>query len=184
MMRSIVRRVVVSFKRYLPLVLGAFVFLAVVSVLWIFPAWRFEVITVLQKHLIAVIVLGLGLFTFMLWRLPKWQVSGVQDLKDRLDVENAARQTLAQIVGGVVLIAGLFFTWANLQIAQETAAKSQETATMNLELSREGQITDRFTKAIAQLGDTERLAVRLGGSMLWSGLPESQKKITGRLWKS
>jgi hypothetical protein len=33
MMRSIVRRVVVSFKRYLPLVLGAFVFLAVVSVL-------------------------------------------------------------------------------------------------------------------------------------------------------
>jgi hypothetical protein len=35
----------------------------------------------------------------------------------------------------------------------------------NHEIAREGQITDRFTKAIAQLGEQgpEKLAVRLGG---------------------
>jgi predicted metal-binding membrane protein len=63
--------------------------------------------------------LSLALLCVVLWALPKWQASGVQDLKDRLTIENAARQTLAQIVGGAVLIAGLFFTWANLNVAQE-----------------------------------------------------------------
>src|SRR5262245_4941285 len=94
----------------------------------------------------------------MLWKVPKRQASGVPDIKDRLTVENAARQTLAQIVGGVVLIGGLFCTWASLKITQESATKNQE-------ITREGQITDRFTKAIAQLGEQgpEKLAVRLGG---------------------
>jgi hypothetical protein len=61
-------------------------------------------------------VLGFNLLLCMfliLWKVPKKQASGVQDIKDRLTVENAARQTLAQIIGGAVLIAGLFFTWAN-----------------------------------------------------------------------
>jgi hypothetical protein len=42
---------------------------------------------------------------------------------------------------------------------------TQDTATKNQEIAREGQITDRFTKAIAQLGEQgpEKLAVRLGG---------------------
>ena len=45
--------------------------------------------------------------------------SGGLDLKDRLTVENAARQTLVQILGGALLIAGLVFTWANLKITQD-----------------------------------------------------------------
>jgi hypothetical protein len=49
-------------------------------------------------------------------------------------------------------------TQDNLRITQEAATKSQE-------LTRDGQITDRFTKAIAQLGEQgpEKLADRLGG---------------------
>jgi hypothetical protein len=58
-------------------------------------------------------------------------------------------------VGGIAVLAGLYFTWANLQITQETATRNQA-------IAQEGQITDRFTKAIAQLGDA-KLAVRLGG---------------------
>ena len=51
---------------------------------------------------------------------------------------------MAQIIAGGALLLGLYFTWRQLTITQE------------------GQITDRFAKAIAQLGD-ERLALRLGG---------------------
>jgi hypothetical protein len=51
---------------------------------------------------------------------------------------------VAQAVGGAVLLAGLFFTLRNLGIA------------------REGQIAERFTRAIDQLG-SDNLAVRLGG---------------------
>ena len=171
-------------KRVLALISALLILLAVVMVAWIFSApiaqWSrsaqsLDAVAFLQEHLLAVGMIGGGLLILALIWLPKWQASGVQDIKDRLAVENAARQTLAQIVGGAVLLAGLFFTWANLHIAQEnikitqeTATKSQETATRNLELAQEGQITDRFTKAIDQLGalnnkGKKNLEVRLGG---------------------
>lgn len=51
--------------------------------------------------------------------------------------------TAAQIFGGAILLVGLYFTGRNLQV------------------NREGQITERFTRAIDQLG-SDRLAVRLG----------------------
>jgi Pentapeptide repeats (8 copies) len=52
--------------------------------------------------------------------------------------------TIAQILGGTALLSGLYFTWRTLQV------------------NREGQITERFTRAIDQLG-SEELEVRLGG---------------------
>jgi hypothetical protein len=88
----------------------------------------------------------------ILWKVPQWQVGRVKDLapKERFDRVNEARKTLATILGGIVLLVGGFFTYQNLNLA------------------REGQITDRFSKAIEQLGavDTsgkKKLEVRLGG---------------------
>ena len=52
--------------------------------------------------------------------------------------------TLAQILAGTALLSGLYFTWRTLQV------------------NREGQITERFTRAIDQLGSNE-LEIRLGG---------------------
>src|SRR5215216_5233848 len=58
--------------------------------------------------------------------------------------------TLAQILAGTALLSGLYFTWRTLQV------------------NREGQITERFTRAIEQLGAThadnsKNLELRLGG---------------------
>lgn len=58
--------------------------------------------------------------------------------------------TLAQLLGGTALLSGLYFTWRTLQV------------------NREGQITERFTRAIDQLGNMDnsgnpRLEIRLGG---------------------
>ena len=58
--------------------------------------------------------------------------------------------TLAQILGGTALLSGLYFTWRTLQV------------------NREGQITERFTRAIDQLGATDAggnklFEIRLGG---------------------
>jgi uncharacterized protein YjbI with pentapeptide repeats len=83
-------------------------------------------------------------FWLFLWKLPQWQVVGVPEMKDRIDLESKSRQTLAQILGGAALLVGLYFTSQTLWTTQE------------------GQITDRFTKAITQLGD-HNLAMRLGG---------------------
>jgi uncharacterized protein YjbI with pentapeptide repeats len=51
---------------------------------------------------------------------------------------------LAQILAGMALLLGLYFTWRTLQV------------------NREGQITERFTRAIDQLGSKE-LEIRIGG---------------------
>lgn len=112
-------------------------------------------------------VLGLGttavVALFVLWKVPEWQVEHVSGLepKDRFDCINAARTTLAQIVGGVFLLAGVYATVQNLAMAQESVAVAQK----SLSVAQEGQITDRFTKAIEQLGEPgdQKLAARLGG---------------------
>lgn len=69
---------------------------------------------------------------------------GVQAQNDRLKLQNDARGTLLQGLGGAVLLLGAAFTW------------------LQLRATREGQITDRYTKAVDQLGNKE-LAVRVGG---------------------
>jgi hypothetical protein len=64
---------------------------------------------------------------------------------DRLKLQNDVRTTLLQGLGGLAIIAGAVFTYRQLRV------------------TREGQVTDRFTKAIDQLDESKGLAVRLGG---------------------
>ena len=73
---------------------------------------------------------------------PPWFVDD-QSL-DGLKAQNEVRTTLLQGLAGSVLIVGAYFTYRQLHTA------------------REGQITERYTRAIDQLGDAQ-LDVRLGG---------------------
>ncbi len=77
--------------------------------------------------------------TTVLWFLARFYVDPT-DAGERTSL----LQTTAQLVGGSALLAGLYLTWRTLQVNQE------------------GQITERFSRAIEHLGD-DRLAVRLGG---------------------
>src|SRR5208283_6189907 len=109
----------------------------------------------------------------ILWKLPQWQVRRVQDLapKEHFDRVNEARKTLATILGGLAFLVGGFFTWQSLKVAQE-----------NLKVSQKGQITDRFTKAIEQLGAVDgsgkkKLEVRLGGIYALEGIANESKEL-------
>ncbi|HZA84549.1 MAG TPA: hypothetical protein VFC13_24240, partial [Actinomycetes bacterium] len=66
---------------------------------------------------------------------------------ERLKAENDARTTLPQGIAGLVLVVGAGATWRQIQI------------------SREGQITERFNKAIDHIGEPaiDKIDVRLGG---------------------
>jgi hypothetical protein len=70
-------------------------------------------------------------------------------------------QALGLLTAGVAGAVGIFFTWRGQRITQESLQD-------NLHLAREGQITERFTRAIDQLGATDdkgekKLEIRLGG---------------------
>ncbi len=94
----------------------------------------------------------LAIMAFVLWKGPQWQLRRAHDLstKERFDRVNEARKTLATILGGILLLLGFFGTWENIRVAQE------------------GQITERFTKAIDQLGAVDsggepNVSIRVGG---------------------
>ncbi|MFD8563962.1 pentapeptide repeat-containing protein [Streptosporangium canum] len=70
---------------------------------------------------------------------------------ERVEAVNSARHTLVQAVTGLVVIGGVVFTVQGLSYTAQT-----------LNTTQQGQITDRYTKAIEQLGSTKS-DVRLGG---------------------
>ncbi|GAA1633203.1 hypothetical protein GCM10009733_032680 [Nonomuraea maheshkhaliensis] len=77
---------------------------------------------------------------------------------ERLEAVNNARHTLLQAVTGLVVIGGVVFTGQGLWYTAQTlnsARQSQAT-------TEQGQITDRYTKAVEQLG-SGTIDVRLGG---------------------
>ncbi|MEV6332101.1 pentapeptide repeat-containing protein [Streptomyces sp. NPDC051909] len=70
---------------------------------------------------------------------------------DRLGAVNNVRTTLVQAVGGAVVLFGAYATWRQLRVNQE-----------GLNATREGHFTDRFSRAVNQLG-SEKTDVRIGG---------------------
>lgn len=76
--------------------------------------------------------------------------------QDRLKAVNDVRTTLLQAVGGMVVLFGAYATWRQLRVSQE-----------GLRATQEGQVTDRFTSAVDQLG-SDKLETRIGGlHALW-----------------
>jgi hypothetical protein len=98
-------------------------------------------------------ILALLIVAF-LWFVPQLQgeyFSQKVPADERPALVNEYRRTWAQIIGGFGLLLGLYFTWRRVEISQDQ------------------QVTERFTRAIDQLGATDdrtgnpRREVRLGG---------------------
>lgn len=70
---------------------------------------------------------------------------------ERLTAVNNVRTTLVRAVGGAVVLFGAYATWRQLRVNQE-----------GLNATREGHVTDRFSRAVDQLG-SEKTDVRIGG---------------------
>jgi hypothetical protein len=109
---------------------------------------------------LALIIVGI----WVVWRVPQWQVQHsldvarndpalkntplLADSAKQLELEDNFRKTLVQGLGGAIVLLGLYYS------------------ARTFGLSRQGHITDRFTKAIEQLGkvdgDKPNIEVRLG----------------------
>jgi hypothetical protein len=96
-----------------------------------------------------------------LWFVPQLQgeyFSRKVPAEERPALVNEYRRTWAQIIGGFGLLLGLYFTWRRIEVSQQ-----------ELEATRDQQVTERFTRAIDQLGATDnegknkKLEIRLGG---------------------
>src|SRR5499426_806791 len=138
---------------------------------WIIEQW--DALIRVQKDWIVtyekrafLILVAFILVVLILWLVPKWQVYSyrerfdslglgnherIQLEKDLITAENNARVTIAQTIGGLLVLLGLYATFRNIGIARE-----------NLRVAEEGKLTERFSKAVELLG-SDKLDVRLGG---------------------
>jgi hypothetical protein len=80
--------------------------------------------------------------------------SAAHDLStnDMIKAESDIRSSLLQAVGGVLLIVGALTAWRQMLIGRRQHL-----------LSRRVAVTEAFTKAVEQLGNTGSAAIRLGG---------------------
>jgi hypothetical protein len=92
---------------------------------------------------VAVLVV-LGVVLLLPRYLLAWDLDGGPAPTDRAKAVNDIRTTLLQGLGGAALLVGVYFTWRQIQVA------------------REGQLTQRFTAAVGQLSNRS-VDVRLGG---------------------
>lgn len=106
------------------------------------------------------------LLVIILVKIPQWQVQTANlTIKERLHQENENRKTIAQIIGGGIAIIGIYLAWRRIRATEKTLEVTHgqlRAMERNLEIAQDGQITERFTRAIEQLG-SDKLEVRLGG---------------------
>lgn len=92
-------------------------------------------------------------------------------IKEYLDAEDNARKTIAQIFGAALVFIGFFLAWQRNQIQQK------------------GQLTERFTKAIEQLGARDAqgypvIGIRFGGIYALEKLAKESREYHGQIFET
>jgi len=125
---------------------------------------------VLGSLLTVALVVSLG-FALHWYLSPETDLS-ITERRDLVQGLAAAGQALAVFLTGAVALIGLYLTRQNtneqLQQARESQERTQRSTQETLRLTEQGQLTERFTRAIDQLGATDdkgkkKLEIRLGG---------------------
>ncbi|MFD0689017.1 pentapeptide repeat-containing protein [Actinomadura fibrosa] len=97
--------------------------------------------------------------------------------RDRLELLGQGRQARHQTLNSIGIAFGVVFTAASLIATAFTVRTAQD----DLRTSKEGQVTDRYTKAVEQLG-SNKAEVRMGGiyalERLMDDSPRDRRTIT------
>ena len=97
-------------------------------------------------------ITGIVVLIIWLWVRPIWQtIPLIPEAEARISSQIELIKTVATIFLGGGVLGTLYLTWRRVNAAERT-----------IEVAREGQITERFTRAIDQLG-SDKVSIRLGG---------------------
>ena len=82
--------------------------------------------------------------------------------KDLEDAVDAVRGRALAVGTGLAALVAVYYTAHNADTARKTLAHGEESSRRTAELTEQGQVTERYTKAIEQLG-SDKLDIRIGG---------------------
>jgi uncharacterized protein YjbI with pentapeptide repeats len=136
---------------------------------WMPPAAIMSIAVLRSLRYLLIGLLGVGLVLLILWAVvvvpPRLiDTSAIADPAKRLDEINELRTNLLAVLAGLAIAAGAFVGALNFRETQRQNRAIQEQNRALLDLQRRGQVTERFSRAIDQLGQRgdDKLDVRIG----------------------
>ncbi len=102
------------------------------------------------------------LLACILW-FPQRMASG-SSYDDR-KLQNEVRTTLVQAIGGTAVLLGILFTWQQLQDNRQQFDQTNRNVASQLQLTRDGQTSERFRQAVDHLGGERTTETRIGGAV-------------------
>jgi hypothetical protein len=129
---------------------------------------------------IALLLAGALLVALTVFILPAALVDAddVRSVPERLDLQNNVRATLLQGLGGAFLFLTAFFTYRQMATARAQLEETTRHQRQQEQHDERGQITDRFSRAIDQLGEESNLVERLGGIYALETVARDSKAMT------
>ena len=102
---------------------------------------------------LAAVVVGLAIWLLPRWQARGWRRAGISEEEKLAELTIQARTGITQAFGGLALI-------ATLAITAYQVNQTQRSADRNLRLAERGQVSERFSRAVEQLGATNQDAAR------------------------
>lgn len=163
---------ITNIRRCILLAVGMLLFLALV--VWVAPKLNY---VLLQASPIKLVEIAVTAVVIALWMIPKLQVMRLKENPSRkMELEDKARATLAQAIGGSLLLVTAYFSWQGIINARDSQDKqfkiaikgmdnNKEAQKKQFEIAINGQVTDRFIRSIDLLNaeGEKNLTKRLGG---------------------
>ncbi|MGJ5628910.1 pentapeptide repeat-containing protein [Nostoc sp. CALU 1950] len=114
-----------------------------------------------NSFIVLILFIGLFIISSFLVAYFVWDISSSDE---RLKNETEALKTTATIFGGIAVFINAYYAakrWEAMDKSAEAANKTAKAALQNAQAAQDKQITERFAKAIEQLGN-EKIETRLG----------------------
>jgi uncharacterized protein YjbI with pentapeptide repeats len=131
-----------------------------VTVTWLF--WSSTAGLLAAGVVVFVVLAGICLWVLPARLVARDTAAAELTPEQRATAVSSARTTLVQGLVGLAALAGIFVAWQQLQTDQEQSRTDRQQLKEQLTLTRQGQVAERFTRAIDQLG-SDKLEQRLGG---------------------
>ena len=111
---------------------------------------------------LAVVVVGLAIWLIPRWQVDRWRRAGISNEEKLAELGVQARTNVTQALGGLALIVTIAITAFQVNEGRRSADRTEQSAVRNLNLAaknlalaEQGQVSERFSRAVEQLGATD-----------------------------
>lgn len=104
--------------------------------------------------LFAIVAAGLVIWLVPRRQVQRWRRAGISGEEKLAELGVQARSNITQALGGMALIVTLAITAYQVTETRRSADETQRSADNNLRLAEQGQVSERFSRAVEQLGAT------------------------------